>query len=149
MRGNFKTLKEKEMTRRIALKYATAVLAGLALVTTLAGPASAAVCDRRIRLIPTPAGRAIMADGRARVRSDARGRQSFVVEITAFVPNGTVLSVTANGVPAGTAAVMFNRAVLDVNNAASPLPAGLDPVCGITQLLVADPAGTVILTGMF
>lgn len=90
-----------------------------------------------------------MADGRARLRSDARARQSFRVEITAFVPDGTVLSVFANGVLAGTAAVAFNRAVLDVNNRANPLPAGLDPVCAITQVLVADPAGTTILTGMF
>jgi len=137
------------MSRRIALKYVAGVLAGLALVATLAGAASAATCSRTIRLVPTPAGIAIRADGRARVRADARGRQSFVVEITAFVPNGTVLSVTANGIPAGTATVMFNRAVLDVNNGVSPIPAGLDPVCAITQVLVADPAGTVILTGMF
>jgi len=130
-------------------KFVTAAVAAVALVATMAAPSSAATCSRTIRLVATPAGAAIRADGRARVRADARGRQSFVVEITAFVPNGTVLSVIANGVPAGTATVMFNRAVLDLNNAAAPLPAGLDPVCAITQLLVADPAGTVILTGMF
>jgi hypothetical protein len=146
---NLKTQKEKEMSHSIGIKYVTAALAGLAFVATLAGSSSAAVCSRTIRLKATPAGLAIRADGRARVRSDARGRQSLVVEITAFVPDGTVLSVSANGVLAGTAAVMFNRAVLDLNNAANPLPAGLDPVCGITQVLVADPAGTVILTGMF
>jgi len=137
------------MLRKVGVKYVAATIAALALGAAMAGAASAAVCSRTIRLKATPAGLAIRADGRARVRSDARGRQSFVVEITAVVPNGTVLSVSANGVAAGTATVMFNRAVLDLNNAAAPLPAGLDPVCGITQLLVADPAGTVILTGMF
>src|SRR5262245_47646848 len=131
------------------MKYLAAPLAALAIITAVAGPASAAVCDRTIRLTATPAGRAIMADGRARLRSDARNRQSFRVESTAFVPDGTVLRVFANGVLAGTATVAFNRATLDVNNRLNPLPAGLDPVCAITQVLVADPAGTTILTGMF
>src|SRR5262249_50513138 len=130
-------------------KLITAALAAVALVSLLETPASAAVCDKTIRLTATAAGADVQADGRARLRSDARGRQSFRVEISVALPNGTLLTVSANGVVAGTAEVIAGRAVLDLNNAAAPLPAGIDPVCAITSVSVADPAGAILLTGAF
>ena len=130
-------------------KLLLAAMAALTLLPLAAAPASAAVCDKNIRLVATAAGANANADGRARLRSDDRNRQSLRVEITVAFRDGTPLSVTANGIAAGTAVVIVGRAVLDLNNRVDPLPAGLDPVCSITQIAVSDPAGTVILTGSF
>ena len=134
-------------------KRLTATVLTLAMVLALAAYASAAVCDKKIRLAATAAGQAINADGNARVRSRPRGlatRQGFTVEVTAAVANGTTFTVFANGQPAGTMTIAFGRGVLDLSNAGGTvLPAGVDPVCSIGSVVVADGAGTILLTGSF
>src|SRR5262249_23260899 len=56
-------------------------LAAVALPATLHAPAAAAPCDKTIRLTATAAGQDVQADGRARLRADAKGRQSLRVEV--------------------------------------------------------------------
>ena len=110
----------------------------------------ATTCDDTIVLTTTSAGRAINADGNARIRTDARGRQSFRVEIDANVHNGTTFDVYADGVLAGTLKVRAHRGQLEVDNEhGRSIPSGLDPVCSIKQVAVRNSAGTDVLDGTF
>jgi len=73
-----------------------------------------------------------------------------VLEMSALVPNGTTFMVFNNGLPAGTVTITFGvgRLALD-NEAGHVLPAGTDPVCSITTVIVTDAAGNTILSGTF
>ena len=110
-------------------------------------------CAKAINLVASPAGVAIAAQGKARVNAFLNNGvlvQKFVVEVNAVVPNGTTFMVFANGLPAGTITIAFGKGVLDVNNVPpSVLPAGTDPVCSITTVIVTDAAGNTILSGTF
>ena len=110
-------------------------------------------CAKAINLVASPAGQAIAAQGRARVRAFFNNGvfvQDFVVEVGALVPNGTVFMVFANGLPAGTITIIAGRGVLDVNNQPpNVLPAGTDPVCAIGPVIVTNGAGATILSGTF
>ena len=107
-------------------------------------------CDDTIVLAVSSAGRAINADGNARIRTDARNRESFRVEMDADVHNGTVFTVTADGVQAGTIKMKAHRGVLEVDNEhGRSLPTGLDPVCAIKQVVVTDSRGNTVLDGSF
>src|SRR5215470_5639710 len=136
------------MTKRF-----TATAMTLAMALGVASYASAAVCDKTIRLTATPAGQAIRADGRARVRSAPKGlgtRQSFTAEISAAVPDGTTYTVSANGFTAGVITIVAGRGAMTVSNdAGMVLPAGVDPVCSIRSVVVTDGPGTAVLTGSF
>jgi hypothetical protein len=116
-------------------------------------PVGGVGCGKSITLVASPAGQAIAAQGKARVRAFLNNGvlvQDFVVEMAAVVPNGTTFMVFANGLPAGTITIVFGRGVLDVNNQPpNVLPAGTDPVCSIGPVIVTDAAGNTILSGSF
>ena len=135
------------------MRTLTAATLGLAMMLGAATYASAD-CQKSIRLVASPAGKAIAADGRARVRAQTRTptfvKQDLTVEMTAVVPNGTTFMVFANGQPMGTITIVFNVGRLVVNNEApNVLPAGADPVCSIGPVIVTDGAGNTILSGSF
>jgi len=135
------------------MRTLTAATLGLAMMLGAATYASAD-CQKSIRLVASPAGKAIAADGRARVRAQTRTptfvKQDLTVEMTAVVPNGTTFMVFANGQPMGTITIVFNVGRLVVNNEApNVLPAGTDPVCSIGPVIVTDGAGNTILSGSF
>jgi len=126
---------------------------GLAMILGATTYASAD-CSKTIRLVASPAGKVIAADGRVRVRAQTRTptfvKQNYVLEMSALVPNGTTFMVFNNGLPAGTVTINFGvgRLALD-NEGANVLPAGTDPVCSITTVIVTDGAGNTILSGTF
>ena len=113
---------------------------------------AAADCDKTARFVVSPAGKAIAADGKVRVRAQTRTptfvKQNFVAEMSAAVPNGTTFMVFVNGLPAGTITINFGvgRLALD-NEGANVLPAGVNPVCAIKTVIVTDGAGNTILSG--
>jgi len=135
------------------MRTLTAAALGLAMTLGVAGSALAD-CDKTIRLVASPAGKVIAADGKARVRAQTRTptfvKQNYVLEMSALVPNGTTFMVFNNGLPAGTVTITFGvgRLALD-NEAGHVLPAGTDPVCSITTVIVTDGAGNTILSGTF
>jgi hypothetical protein len=110
-------------------------------------------CAKAINLKASPAGVAITATGKARVRAFPQVgflNQDFVVEMAAVVPDGTTFMVFANGQPAGTITIAVGHGALRVTNVPpSVLPAGSDPVCSILSVIVADGAGNLILSGSF
>jgi len=115
---------------------------------------ASADCQKSIRLVASPAGKAIAADARARVRAQTRTptfvKQDLVVEMSALVPDGTTFMVFANGQPVGTITIVFGVGRLVVNNeGANVLPAGANPVCSIGPVIIADGAGNTILSGSF
>jgi len=121
-------------------------------------PPAGANCRATIALQPTDFGLTLVASGNAVKRSDKNGlRQTFTVEVDALVPAGTVFAVFVNGTSlAGTItmAVPVGAVVaigtLDLSNAnATALPLGVDPVCGITSVVVTDTDGNIILSGSF
>lgn len=128
-------------------KQVAAVLAGCSLAFVMADHASAADCRKRISLTSTHA--ALDASGKAKVRA-RRAKQSFNVEAEANAPDGTTYLVFANGQPAGTITLALGEGELELNNNnGKVLPAGVDPVCSITDVQVVDTAGTVVLQGSF
>ncbi len=110
-------------------------------------------CAKGINLTASPAGKAIAASGKARVRAIPNAgflNQDFVVEMAALVPDGTTFMVFANGLPAGTITIALGHGRLAVTNVPpSVLPAGTDPVCSILPVIVTDGAGNTILSGSF
>jgi len=135
------------------MRTLTAAAMGLAMMLGAATHASAD-CAKSIRLAVSPAGKAIAADGRARVRAQTRAagfvKQDLVVEMSAAVPNGTTFMVFANAQPVGTITIVFGVGRLVVNNdGANVLPAGANPVCAISSIIVTDGAGNTILSGTF
>ena len=135
------------------MRTLTAATLGLAMMLGAATYASAD-CQKSIRLVASPAGKAIAADGRVRVRAQTRTptfvKQNYVCEMSALVPNGTTFMVFNNGLPAGTITINLGvgRLALD-NEAGHVLPAGTDPVCSIKTVIVTDAAGNTILSGTF
>ena len=142
-----------DSTRGKTMRTLTAAALGLAMMLGAASSASAD-CDKTIRLVASPAGKVIAADGRVRVRAKTVSptfvKQNYVLEMSALVPNGTTFMVFNNGLPAGTITINFGvgRLALD-NEAGHVLPAGTDPVCSITTVIVTDAAGNTILSGTF
>ena len=111
-------------------------------------------CAKAINLTASPAGKAIGATGKARVRAFPNAgilNQDFVVEMAAVVPDGTTFMVFANGLPTGMITIALGHGRLAVTNVPPPnvLPAGTDPVCSILPVIVADGAGNTILSGSF
>ena len=142
-----------DSTRGKTMRTLTAAALGLAMMLGAASSASAD-CDKTIRLLASPAGKVIAADGRVRVRAKTVSptfvKQNYVLEMSALVPNGTTFMVFNNGLPAGTVTITFGvgRLLLD-NEGGKVLPAGTDPVCSITTVIVTDAAGNTILSGTF
>jgi len=110
-------------------------------------------CAKGINLTASPAGQAIAATGKARVRAIPQVgflNQDFVVEMAAVVADGTTFMVFANGQPAGTITIALGHGRLAVTNVPpSVLPAGTDPVCSIRPVIVTDGAANTILSGSF
>ena len=135
------------------MRTLTAAALGLAMTLGVASSALAD-CDKTIRLVASPAGKVIAADGKVRVRAKTVSptfvKQNYALEMSALVPNGTTFMVFNNGLPAGTVTITFGvgRLALD-NEAGHVLPAGTDPVCSITTVIVTDAAGNTILSGTF
>jgi len=135
------------------MRTLTAAVLGVAMTLGAATFASAD-CQKSIRLVASPAGKVIAADARARVRAQTRTptfvKQDFVVEMSAAVANGTTFMVFANAQPVGTITIVFGVGRLVVNNdGANVLPAGANPVCAISSIIVTDAAGNTILSGTF
>jgi hypothetical protein len=128
-------------------KQVVTVLAGCSLAFTLTGYASAADCQKKIALTST--GIAPDASGGAKVRA-RRVKQSFSVEAEANVPDGATYMVFANGQPAGMITMVLGEGELELNNNnGKVLPAGVDPVCSITSVVVVDSTGATVLEGSF
>jgi len=129
-------------------KGRTSALLVLALGVGMAVPAWAD-CQNRIQLAITAAGAAIDASGQSEARAQG-AQQRFRVSIDARVADGTVYEVFVNSQLAGTITVALGVGELDLDNKdGATLPAGVDPVCGITTVAVASPGGEVILEGTF
>jgi hypothetical protein len=127
-------------------KQRMSALLAVALGVVMAVPAWAD-CRNRNQLSITPAGAAIDASGSAEARADG-AQQRFKVSIDARVADGTTFEVFANGQLAGTITVALGRGEVDLNtNDGAVLPAGSNPVCGITTVEVSTASGTVILQG--
>lgn len=105
---------------------------------------AAADCGDRIVLSATADGDAVAASGGAYVGSLA-AHETFSVQVSADVPDGTQLVVFANGLAAGTVTVVGGLASLDLSNATGALPAGVDPVCQIGPISVTDADQTTTL----
>src|SRR5206468_11494642 len=94
-----------DTTRGKTMRALTAATLGLAMMLGAASSASAD-CDKTIRLLASPAGKVIAADGRVRVRAKTVSptfvKQNHVLETRALVPNGTAVVVVNNGLPART-----------------------------------------------
>jgi len=145
------------------MRTLTAAAMGLAMMLGVANYAAAkgglppvqpaGGCAKAINLTASPAGQAIAAKGKARVRAIPNAgflNQDFVVEMAALVPDGTTFMVFANGLPAGTITIALGHGALSVTNVPpSVLPAGTDPVCSIVPVIVTDGAGNTILSGRF
>jgi hypothetical protein len=100
-------------------------------------------------LSPTSDGAALAADGRADIGEDGAW-QRFLVEVTANVADGTVLTLIVNGRPV--APIVISRSAGDFEIAASEgelLPNGLHDVGQIETLAIATKEGVLLLTGAF
>ncbi len=106
-----------------------------------------AVADCGVRTsLSAPDGAVVAASGVAYVGSLGDGaQQTFTVQVDAAVPDGTQLMVFANGEPAGMITVTGGTGTLDLSNVNGPLPAGVDPVCGIGPVWVTDAGQTTTL----
>jgi|SRR5712664_3478876 len=127
-------------------KERMAALLAVALGGATAAPALAD-CLNRTELAITADGAAIDASGSAEARAQG-DQQRFKVSIDARVADGTTFEVFANGQLAGTITIALGVGELDLNtNDGAVLPAGSNPVCGITTVEVQTAAGAVILQG--
>ena len=145
------------------MRTMTAAAVGLAMMLGVANYAAAkgglppvqpaGGCAKAINLKASPAGQAVAATGKARVRAIPNAgflNQDFVVEMAALVPDGTTFMVFANNQPAGTITIALGHGALSVTNVPpSVLPAGTDPVCSIIPVAVTDGLGNTILKGSF
>src|SRR5947199_8735761 len=93
-----------DTTRGKTMRALTAATLGLAMMLGAASSASAD-CDKTIRLLASPAGKVIAADGRVRVRAKTVSptfvKQNYVLEMSAPVPNGTTSMFLNRALPAG------------------------------------------------
>jgi hypothetical protein len=118
---------------------------------------------RRINLVATAQGAAVDASGKAETETREDGRQKFSVEVESDeLPAGTVVEISfthaANGSGALSAGTMTlvaldNHVEGEVefkSHEGTPLPAGADPVNGITSVtIVRQDTGETILSGAF
>jgi hypothetical protein len=108
--------------------------------------------ERKISLAST--GAAPDASGHARFR-ERGSRQDFKVEVEARVKTGTkyTVYVVNSGQTVKAGVIKINRlgeGEIELKNYdGKRLPAGIAPVSSITQVIVKDSKGTVILTGSF
>jgi hypothetical protein len=109
---------------------------------------AAADCGDRTEMSSTADGDLIAASGVSLLSSNNDGAQQiFIVQVGATVPDGTQLFVSANGQPAGTLTFAGGIGTLDLSNTNNVLPAGVNPVCSIGHVDVADANGTILLSG--
>src|SRR2546422_7718656 len=103
-------------------------LVALSLVMLALPYAATADCGDRIVLSSTADGDAVAASGIAYVGSDeASMTQTFSVRVIAAVSDGTELLVFANGLQAGTVAIVGGMGRLGLSAAHRALPGGVDP----------------------
>src|SRR5947208_13888760 len=111
-----------DTTRGKTMRALTAATLGLAMMLGAASSASAD-CDKTIRLLASPAGKVIAADGRVRVRAKTVSptfvKQNYVLEMSALVPNGKTIMVFNNGQPAVIDTIHLGVAHLGLHNDAS------------------------------
>lgn len=125
---------------------------GLAMVlTTTFGMKTYAYADclNKISLSPTAVG--VANDISGNVSFEEKGAsQRFKVSMDARVADGTTFVVYVNGMPAGMITITLGSGELDINNHdGAILPAGLDPVCNISSVLVTDGAANPVIEGRF
>jgi hypothetical protein len=121
-------------------------LVAVSLVMLALPHVAAADCGDRIVLSSTADGDAVGASGVAYVgANDASMTQTFIVQVSAAIADGTQLLVFANGLQAGTVTVSGGMATLDLSAANGALPAGADPVCQIGPIWVTDAGQTTTL----
>src|SRR5262249_44131616 len=126
----------------------TLVLSLTLAVLVLPGNA-AADCSDRITLDATSSGDDYAASGRAEIRSlEAGEQQSFTVQVSVEVPDGTDLFVFANGQPANKITVVQGVGTLSLSTGDGAFPSGAD-VCTIGPVSVTDASGTTLLDGSF
>src|SRR5947199_8992633 len=93
-----------DQTKGKTMRTLTAAALGLAMTLGVAGSALAD-CDKTIRLVASPAGKVIAADGRVRVRAKTVSptfvKQNYVLEMSALVPDATTFMVVNHGLPPG------------------------------------------------
>jgi len=108
-------------------------------------------CRDRISLSPTADGEAFAATGRASIQSfDSPARQTFRVDVGVDVPDGTLLYIYTNGLPAGLLSITQGVGTLDLSNAnGAPFPLEVDPVCSLGPVWVTDAGGATLLEGSF
>ena len=134
-------MQTKVMVTTLVLALSLAVLA-------LPGNA-AADCSDRITLDATSSGEDYAAAGRAEIRSlEAGEQQSFIVQVSVAVPDGTDLFVYANGQPANKITVVQGVGTLSLSTGDGAFPEGAD-VCTIGPVSVTDAGGTTLLDGSF
>jgi len=127
----------------------TTLLLALSLAVLALPGNAAADCSDRITLDATSNGEDFAASGRAEIRSLERGeQQTFTVQVSVEVPDGTDLFVYANGLPADKITVVQGVGTLDLSTGSGAFPAGAD-VCTIGPVWVTDASGTTLLDGSF
>lgn len=106
-------------------------------------------CFNKISLSPTDVGVANDISGKVAFEENGSS-QRFKVSMDARVADGTTFVVFANGMPAGMITITLGSGELDLNNHdGAILPAGLDPICNISSVLVTDGAGNPVIEGIF
>ncbi len=123
------------------------VAMGLALVFMLALNAFAD-CRNRIRLMATPEGAKIQAEGQAEAREE-RGWERLRVQIEANVPDGTNFKVFVDDQLAGVITTREGEGQLRFDTQDGSLPAEFGPVCDLRTVDVVGEGDVLILHGEF
>lgn len=101
-----------------------------------------------VPLAPTSAAAAISAHGHVDIRVEG-SKQRIEVEVEADLADGTVVNISLNGAPAGTATFHLGEAEFEFETGGtSTLPGGILP-SDVTSASVADSGGTVLLSATF
>jgi hypothetical protein len=104
---------------------------------------------RTASLSPTPDGTGMGATGRAEIDEDSEW-QRFLVQVTASVPDGTVLTLLVDGRPAGPIVMSDSEGTFEVATSEGlGLPNGVRDLGEIGTLVVTNKQGVSILTGTF
>jgi|SRR5262245_64026360 len=106
-------------------------------------------CRQKIALDVQPAGFTLDVSGTAEKRADGT-QQRFKVSMDARVKNGTTFSVYVGANLVGTITIRLGAGELDLDNHnGATMPAGTDPVCGISSVEVRNGDGHAVLSGNF
>ena len=104
---------------------------------------------RSASLSPTIHGAALAASGRAEISEESEW-QRFLVEVTANVADGTVLTLIVNGRPVATIVISESEGLFEIGTSEGlRLPNGLNDVARIETLAIATQEGVFVLTGTF